>query len=236
MVKIPKLTPRLQLVADMLSSDATYSEKVLADVGTDHAKLPIFALATSSVVKAYASDLRKGPLKKAMANIRFYLEDNADSVITVLGDGTENIPSDYNYLTISGVGGDLTASILAHSNARFNTVFLLSPMTGAEKLRRFLYENGYEITEELLAKEEKKIYTVIKAKNTGKKTEYEEIDLYFSKALIESGNIHLKDYVRKYISKIEKSIMGRELSENSYSDIDDLRRLEQKMISLEESL
>lgn len=236
MIKIPKLTPRLKLVADMIAEDNSYSEKILADIGTDHAKLPIFLAATSSVMKAYASDLREGPLKKARENIEFYLEGGTESVIPVLGNGTENIPGDYNYLSITGMGGALISEILKNSEAKKGRVFVLSPMTAAEELRRYLYENGYIIFREELSKEENKIYTVIMAKKTDDSVKYEEIDLYFSKALIESGNVYLKNYINKYIARINRAILGREIAEREFPDTEKLRILKRKMISLGEMI
>ena len=82
-MKIPKLTPRLSLVADFISEEEC---KIVADVGTDHAKLPIWLVATENAEKVYASDLRKGPLKKAAENVAFYLGKEAERVPLILGD------------------------------------------------------------------------------------------------------------------------------------------------------
>ena len=52
-----ELTPRLQLLADWVRPGSR-----LADVGTDHAYLPVWLRLHGRVVSAIACDLREGPL------------------------------------------------------------------------------------------------------------------------------------------------------------------------------
>ena len=227
------------LAAKMIEKDFSHKIKILADVGTDHAKLPIYMVAKSCLARAYASDLRPGPLMKAEENVSFYLGDRASDIKLILGDGTENIPHDYNYLSIMGMGGDMISEIIEKTNAADNTVFILSPMTNAEKLRKYLYDNGFVILEEDLAKEDRKIYTVIKAckgESPIESIKRDELEIYFSKALIRGGSPYLKEYVDGYILKAEKAINGRLLSGRVFHDIERFKRLRDKMKELEKKL
>jgi len=54
-------------------------------------------------------------------------------------------------------------------------------MTGADKLRKFLYENGYCITDEAFVTEGEKVYCIIKAKKTGVNTPFTYSDLFLGK-------------------------------------------------------
>lgn len=220
----------------MIKNDGSHSTKILADIGTDHAKLPIYLLATSSVSKAYASDLREGPLKKARLNIEFYLGEKADLIETILCDGAEKIPFDANCVSIAGMGGELISKILDRAKFAPDTVFFLSPMKKPEKLRKYLYENGYEISEENLSEEDDKIYTAIKAVKTEKQDSFSEFDTYFSRALIRSKNPYLSDYVSRKIFKTEKKLRGRKNTEGRYGDIKNLENLLSEMYKFKETL
>lgn len=232
-MKIPKLTPRLALVADFISESGCGT---VADVGTDHAKLPIYLVATGKAEKVYASDLRKGPLKKAAENVAFYLGKEAERVPLILGNGTENIPTDYDCLSITGMGGELISEIIGSAKLPENATLVLSPMTGAEKLRKSLYLSGFEIIRETLVGEEKKIYTVMKAKKTENAGVYQEINEYFSETLLSEKNGLLHDYIRRYISKFDKALEGRRESGKKHSDEEEIEKLRNEMIKLEESI
>ena len=60
MSKHLELTPRLQTIADWVPQGAK-----LADIGTDHAYLPVWLSIHGRVSCSIASDLRKGPLERA---------------------------------------------------------------------------------------------------------------------------------------------------------------------------
>ena len=88
---------RIQKIADMINKGV-----VLADIGTDHAFLPILAIKHKKVQKAYACDIAKGPLEIAKRNIQ---AENLDSQIeTILSNGFENVPQDVDVVVIAGMG------------------------------------------------------------------------------------------------------------------------------------
>ena len=86
-----ELTPRLNLVSEMISS---LHVSTVADIGTDHAKLPIFLIQNKLCNKVYASDIANGPLKSAKKNLDFY-GITSPSVKLYLSDGLQSIPNDY---------------------------------------------------------------------------------------------------------------------------------------------
>ena len=59
-----KLSKRLQTIADFVKKNS-----VVADIGTDHAHIPIYLIKNNIIDKAYACDINKGPLEKAKENI-----------------------------------------------------------------------------------------------------------------------------------------------------------------------
>ncbi len=152
------LSPRLQLLADWVPPGAR-----LADVGTDHAYLPVWLRLHGRVVSAIACDLREGPLARARETGRTY---GADAVDYRLGDGLAVVsPEEADTVVIAGMGGENIASILAGApwTADGAHTLLLQPQTRAEVLRAFLADHGYAIRREALAEDRGTLYPVIEA-------------------------------------------------------------------------
>lgn len=152
-----KLSPRLHSAVDFVRPG-----RLLCDVGTDHAYLPIYLCATGVTPRAIASDVREGPLERAHQHITAY--GLSDRIRTVLTDGLSGLegyaPED---ILIFGMGGELIASILAAADfIRTPAVrLILQPMTHPELLRSWLAENGFSILGERLSAEEDRIYQTI---------------------------------------------------------------------------
>lgn len=158
MAKQLELSPRLQLLADWVPQDAR-----LADVGTDHAYLPVWLALHGRVTSAIASDLRKGPLERAREIGRMY---GAEGVDFRLGNGLDTVrPHEADTIVIAGMGGENIASILAAApwTADGRHTLLLSPHTRAEELRRFLMDHGYAIRREALVRDRGTLYPVMEA-------------------------------------------------------------------------
>ena len=153
-----ELTPRLQLLADWTPPGAR-----LADVGTDHAYLPVWLRLHGRVVSAIACDLREGPLARARETGRLY---GADGIEYRLGNGLSVLsPEEADTIAIAGMGGENIAAILADApwTADGKHTLLLQPQTRAEVLRAFLAENGYAIRREALAEDRGVLYPVMEA-------------------------------------------------------------------------
>ena len=157
-MKALELTPRLQLLADRVPPGAR-----LADVGTDHAYLPVWLRLHGRVVSAIACDLREGPLARARETGRAY---GADGIDFRLGDGLSVVsPEEADTIVIAGMGGENIAAILEQAPWTADGVhrLLLQPMTRAEALRRFLMDHGYTIRRETLVRDRGTLYPVMEA-------------------------------------------------------------------------
>ena len=159
---IPKLSQRLRAAADLVRQDS-----FVADVGTDHAYLPIALLTEERIRGGVVSDINKGPIERAKTNIRACgLEGKLTPIHC---DGlSELAPFAPEDILILGMGGELIASILAAApwTKSKNIQLILQPMTHAEALRRYLLAEGFHITEEVLVKEEK-LYQILCASYDG---------------------------------------------------------------------
>src|SRR5690625_5152659 len=85
---------------------------VLADIGSDHAYLPIYAVREGMIDKAICGEVVQGPYEPTVKNIEAYgLEGKIEAR---LGDGLNILTpdDDVDTITICGMGGPLIASIL----------------------------------------------------------------------------------------------------------------------------
>ena len=171
------LTPRLSAAAELVRDGA-----VLADVGTDHALLPIYLLLAGRIGFAHLSDINKGPLSRAEENvISNSLEGKVAYHLTSGAVGLSGLGiTDY---TICGMGGELIADILRASPHLLDEGInlILQPMTRPEALRRYLFDTGYDILKEKYVFDDGKYYVVINARYKGERLPYTDADLYFGK-------------------------------------------------------
>lgn len=134
----------------------------LADVGTDHAYLPVWLAKNGLIRSAVASDVRPGPLSRAEENIRRY--GAGDIITTRLSDGLDEIrPEEAEDVVAAGMGGLLIAEIVGRAPwlREGGRRLILQPMTRAEDLRRSLAEAGLAVLREEAVCEEGHVYSVM---------------------------------------------------------------------------
>ena len=176
-----KLDARLLAVAELVTEGA-----YLADIGTDHAYLPLYLAEKGLLSGAVASDIHKGPLESAKKNIR---EAGFSTLIhTLLTDGLQGIESyPVTDIAIAGMGGLMIAGIL--EKAPFlrerRPRLVLQPMQHIPELRKYLGENGFQITKETQATADGKFYQIICAVWDGTPRQYTDVELLLGKYNIE---------------------------------------------------
>ncbi len=152
-----ELSPRLRRMAEEVPAGARF-----ADVGTDHAYLPVYLLQTGRISCAIATDVRSGPLERARKTaLRF---DLSGRISFRLCDGLSGIgPDEADTVAIAGMGGETIAGILqaAAWTGQGNHLFLLQPMSSVPELRVWLQEHDYAIKREHIVSEGEKYYIVL---------------------------------------------------------------------------
>lgn len=132
----------------------------VADVGCDHGYLGIHLLLSGIATSVIASDLNEGPLQSAQRNALKY--GVARKMRFYLSDGVANIPRDFDTMICAGMGADTMISILEAApwlkNKKYHLI--LQCQSRRPELRKYLYENGYCILRETLAKDGKFIYPI----------------------------------------------------------------------------
>ena len=207
----PILTPRLRQIAEQIMPCAC-----VADIGTDHAYLPAFLCITKKADRGIASDIRRGPLQRAEATLNRY--GLTSCIETRLGGGVDTLkPGEADCIVIAGMGGLMIGEILKANPAVFAAAgqILLQPMTAVPELRTFLYENGYTILTETLAKEEEKLYHILSVKAAQEPEPCTDAELYFGKQLLSGNGEYVSDYIRKQQRKLTKMAEGLKQSKTN---------------------
>lgn len=144
-----KLSKRLQAIYNMVNSPC-----ILADIGCDHGLLPIALIEGEKCQKAYACDVRKGPLARAQEAIA--LHHLEDKITTVLCDGLDGVKEDVDTFVIAGMGFDTITHILTDGMAKAFKAkqLILQSNNHVEDLRRWLCDHGFTIDHEELVEEQ----------------------------------------------------------------------------------
>ena len=194
---IMKLDLRLTMVASLVRPG-----KPLADIGTDHAFVPVFLILNDIIPSAYACDIKVGPLDNAKKTIDEY--DLNDKVTPILSDGLIEVPHDVNDFVIAGMGGELIAKILSDSKwvEEVGNHFVLQPQTHAESLRQYLFGAGYEILKEDVVLDKRHLYLAMEVVYTGKVEGHEKCDYYLGE-LKNSSSIYKNNYIEYVISRLD---------------------------------
>lgn len=202
MDKLFSLDNRLMTCAGFVPQGAR-----LADIGTDHAYLPVWLIKHNIISYAIASDVNEGPLLAGKATAEKYYAENIDFR---LGSGLEtlNKSDNINCVVIAGMGGELIADLIKASDLAKNKdlCLILQPMTKAHKLVDFLCRNGFEIAQQKTCESHNKHYTVMAVNYTGKIQEPEEVFTYTGK--LDPANESDCLYLSKQIRNLEKQGKG----------------------------
>ena len=182
----------------------------LADIGTDHAYLPVFLLQEGRIPSAAACDVREGPLAAARQHVA---EAGLSKQIAVtLADG---VPAGFAGITgtrpvtviLAGMGGLLMTDILKAAFRRGNSFseLVLSPQRDAEALRGCLDENGYRIEAERFIREDGKFYKIIRAakrENGGSERPLAPEELRYGPLLLSEGDPGMTTYISSQITRM----------------------------------
>lgn len=199
-----ELSKRLQAVADLVT--AGY---ITADIGTDHAYIPIHLIEKGKIPTAIASDVNRGPLDRARINVAENgMEDRIDLRIS---DGFSEIrPGEAQTAVIAGMGGSLMMRILTEGaeTVRSLSECILQPQSEIEKVRTFLIQEGFLFLDEVMVEEDGKYYTAIKtAPVHAENGNWSETELRYGKLLLMKRDPVLRRFLEREL-RIKKEILS----------------------------
>ena len=201
-MKLP-LSSRLLACCDFVNK----GDRV-ADVGCDHGYLSIHLLLSGIASSAIASDVAEGPLQSAMRNAaKFGVKDK---ISFYLSDGLKNIPRDFDAVICAGMGADTMMSIIHHAYdwlADPKYRLILQCQSKRPELRQWLYDKGFRINRETLAKDGKFVYSIMEVVfDPGHGITPAET--YITPQLLEDNHPLLPEYYERVKHGVELTIFG----------------------------
>lgn len=204
-----KLSERMVHLANMVRLGA-----VLADVGTDHGYLPIYLVQSGIIRRAFAMDIKEGPLLRAKEHIAAY---GLDDYITVRrSDGVCALsPGEADTILIAGMGGDVMLHILKDGEEVIASAkeMILQPQSKIRQVREYLLEKGYGIAAEDMVYEEGKYYSLMRVfvRDAGSMREryaaygekMKQVFLCYGEFLVQEKNAVLRQYLKERVQRLE---------------------------------
>ena len=194
-------TPRLKKIIDYVNTG------IAADIGTDHAYVPIELIRSGRAARVIASDVRRGPLDIAKGNVA--QSGLSDRIETRLGSGLSVLsPGEADTIIIAGMGGELIADILLNDDMTARQAeLILQPMNSQYELRRWIIDNSYTILKEDLENEGKRIYNFLIVRSGRMQPYQRDIDYHLPPELYHHPKFFmLADKKEREFNKIIKGI------------------------------
>ena len=212
-----RLSPRLKEAAALVRKVDT-----IADIGTDHAYLPVQLVKIGICPKAYACDLREGPLQNARKTVE--AAGLSAYITTVLSNGLDALPAHCaDDVIFAGMGGILIAELLQRAAWLKNehVRVIAQPMSHAEDVRLWLFQNGFSIDEEAALFDRHHGYVVLAAHFCGQTTAYTPA-MPYGGTLFFKNDPQAKRLLQLQLQRLKKR---RNALQNAHSNPDETARL-----------
>ncbi len=179
----------------------------VADIGCDHGYLGIHLLKNGIASSMIEADIKEGPLASARRNAARF--GTLDSTSFCLSDGLKNVPRDFDCMVCAGMGADTMISILEHARWLEDPKYrlVLQCQSKRPELRQWLYDAGWRISRETLARDGKFVYSIMEVVyDPGHGISPAET--YITPQLLEDNHPLLPEYYERVKSGVELTIFG----------------------------
>ncbi len=200
-----RLTPRLQAIADKVPPGS-----IVADIGSDHAYIPVYLLVNRLVSHVIVSDDREGPLQAARDTLALFNVGKAADLR--LGDGLSVIqPQDkVDTIVLAGMGGETICSVIdrGHGILASGTRLVLQAMTDTSMVRAWLVDNGYSLTQEDIAQEGNSFYEIVVAQRNGKSQTFDPRLLAVGPLLVSQRHPLLQPMLEQRLMRLRRAAVN----------------------------
>lgn len=214
-MNIEQLSKRLGTVVSFINKGAR-----IADIGSDHAYLPCYAINKGIASTAIAGEIVDGPYQSAVHQVK--KAELTQQIEVRKGDGLSVIQKgEVDTVVIAGMGGGLITQILQEGVDKLDgvTQLILQPNIAAHHIRLWLIDHGWELKNEAIIEEDKKIYEILVAEKGNTKKPYHQLEkeiLVGPFLLAEKNPVFLKKwtYEKNKLEKIIHSLENTRSEEN----------------------
>ena len=185
----------------------------VADIGCDHAYLPIYLVREGISPRVIACDINTGPVERAQENIEDV--ELTGRIEVRQGDGLSVVSrGEAESVVVAGMGGNLMIRILTEGADVLALVreIILEPQSEVGRVRHFLQDFGWRIISEDMVSEDGKFYPIIKAV-PGTMNWDKEIYFRYGKILLREENPVLHEFLlleKNYCSQLLKELSVNE--------------------------
>ncbi len=205
----------------------------VADVGCDHGYLGIHLLQNHIAGSVIASDVNEGPLQSARMNAAKF---GVQKKMTFhLSNGVQNIPRDFDCMVCAGMGADTMIFILDAApwlkDPKYRVI--LQCQSKRPELRQWLYDAGYRIRRETLAKDGQFVYSIMEV-TYGPGEGLTPAQTYITPQLLEDKHPLLPEYYERVVHGVRLTVDGMKRSGDDHlalyeTILSDLEALEEKI-------
>ena len=201
-----RLSQRLEVIYSFIRE----GDRV-ADIGSDHGYIPLKLIEDGVSDYIVLVDISKDSLKKGRDNIERFTKESNAHVDYRLGDGLKVIDfGEVDDVIIAGMGGRLIVDILRDDINKTDSFgkLILQPRNHSGELRYWLYKNGYNITRDILVRENRHIPEIIVAEKGLSSIDVEElkdssVELEVPLHMCENDKDILSDFLERKVRKTE---------------------------------
>ena len=180
----------------------------VADIGCDHGYLSLHLLQSGIASSVIASDVAEVPLSSAMENARKV--GMTEKITFCLSNGVRNVPRDFDCMVCAGMGADTIMSIIHDASHWLKDPkyrLILQCQSKRPELRQWLYDEGFRINRETLAKDGKFVYSIMEVVYDPRHP-ITPAETYITRQLLEDNHPLLPEYYERVKHGVELTIFG----------------------------
>ncbi len=211
---------RLEVIISFLKKGS-----YIADIGSDHAYVPINAVAKGIARKAIAIENKAGPYKAMKENIAS--SGYGSLIASSLSDGLDELPEEADGLVLAGMGGLLVRDILFRGEKKLSHIsyVVIDAHSDYPPLLSYLAEQRFYPADDLFFYEKEKPYCVYLFEKGEKRPPYSELELAFGPIEIRRKSKEWRRYNERKLAINEEILSSSSLPSEKKNELEKENRL-----------